>query len=120
MDDYHRRLIERIKMDLTGEHRIILGSASPRRKALMESLGVPFEVRTKTVEEAYPTSLMGSQITDYLAQLKATPLLTELKPNEILITSDTLVWHQNKALGKPESLDEARNMLRSLSGIRIK
>ena len=54
--------------------------------------------------------------TDYLAQLKSMPFVEELKPNDILITSDTIVWFDNKALGKPIDTNEAFQMLKSLSG----
>src|SRR5690606_1483378 len=67
------------------------------------------------VVEEYPQRLKHFEISDYLAQLKTFPFLNELKDNEILITSDTIVWHQNKALGKPHNEQEAYEMLASLS-----
>ena len=103
-------------MDFLRGYRIILGSGSPRRKALLEALGISFEVQIKSIEEIFPDSLKGAAITDYIAKLKATPFLSELKNKDILITSDTLVWHEGNALGKPNSAKEAKQMLRSLSG----
>ena len=69
----------------------------------------------KEIEEIYPPELKAEEITDYLAELKASAFEGELKPNEILITSDTIVWHNNKALGKPKDEQDAFEMLKSLS-----
>lgn len=103
-------------MNFPKQYRIILGSGSPRRKLLLESTGIPFEVQIKTVNEQYPKSLRGAEITDYLSILKASPFKSELKSNDILLTSDTIVWHEDNALGKPKNKEEAKQMLRSLSG----
>lgn len=96
-------------------HHIILASGSPRRQQFFKDLGLEFEVRLKPVVEEYPQRLKHFEISDYLAQLKTFPFLDELKDNDILITSDTIVWHQNKALGKPRNELEAYEMLASLS-----
>lgn len=96
-------------------HNIILASGSPRRQQFFKDLGLNFEVRLKPVIEEYPQRLKHFEISDYLAQLKTFPFLHELKENDILITSDTIVWHQNKALGKPRNKQEAFEMLSSLS-----
>ena len=81
----------------------------------MRDLDVDFEVRLKDVEEIYPDHLQGAEITDFLAILKA-KALENLTDNEIVITSDTIVWHENKALGKPKDYNDAFEILRSLSG----
>ncbi len=96
-------------------HHIILASGSPRRQQFFKDLGLDFEVRLKPVVEEYPQRLRHFEISDYLAQLKTFPFLNDLKDNDILITSDTIVWHQNKALGKPRNDQEAFEMLSSLS-----
>lgn len=96
-------------------HHIILASGSPRRHQFFRDLGIDFEIRLKNVEEIYPERLYGSEIPDYLAQLKALPLKEDLKEKDILITSDTIVWHREKALGKPKDKEEAREMLKILS-----
>jgi septum formation protein len=96
-------------------HHIILASGSPRRQQFFKDLGLDFEVRLKPVVEEYPQRLTHFEISDYLAQLKTFPFLNDLKDNDILITSDTIVWHQNKALGKPRNAQEAFEMLSSLS-----
>lgn len=97
-------------------HHIILASGSPRRHQFLKDLHVPFIVDHKPVREEYPEELTSSEITDYLSELKAEVFIRELKENEILITSDTIVWHNNEALGKPETTSEAYKMLESLSG----
>ena len=98
------------------DKKIILGSGSPRRKMFLEELGLDFEVRPKSVKEVYPTELQGQEISEYLAQLKASPFLDELEPDEIVITSDTVVWHNGVSLAKAANHDEAFKMLCTLSG----
>ena len=98
------------------DKKIILASGSPRRKMFLEELGLDFEVRPKSVEEIYPNELQGKEISEYLAQLKAAPFLEELEPNQIVITSDTVVWHNNTSLAKAADQAEAFDMLRTLSG----
>jgi septum formation protein len=94
---------------------IILASGSPRRQQFFRELGLDFEIRLKEIEEIYPDNLKHLEITDFLAQLKASAFENEIKENELLITSDTLVWHNNKALGKPKDYDDAFEMLKSLA-----
>lgn len=97
------------------DHHIILASGSPRRQVFFKEMDLPFEIRLKPIIEDYPNRLKHFEISDYLAQLKALPFKNELKPKEILITSDTIVWHQNKALGKPGNETDAFKMIKSLS-----
>lgn len=97
-------------------HRVILASGSPRRHQFLKDLDIPFIVDHKPLKEEYPDDLKGKEITDFLSKLKAEIFLKELKENEILITSDTIVWLENKALGKPETTTEAFKMLETLSG----
>ena len=96
-------------------YHIILASGSPRRQQFFKDLNIPFEIRLKPVKEEFPDRLSHFEISDYLAQLKALPFKEELKSNDILITSDTIVWHHNKALGKPNTKEEAFKMIQSLS-----
>ncbi|MDR6763410.1 septum formation protein [Flavobacterium sp. 2755] len=98
------------------KYKIILASGSPRRQQFFKDLDLDFEIRLKDVEEIYPPELKAVEITDFLAQLKADAFKDELKENEILVTSDTIVWHQNKALGKPKSAEDAFEMIKSMSG----
>jgi septum formation protein len=97
------------------DYKIILASGSPRRQQFFKDLDLDFEIRLKEIEEVYPPNLREDDITDYLAVLKSDAFEGELKDREILITSDTLVWHENKALGKPKDDQDAFAMLKSLS-----
>jgi septum formation protein len=102
--------------DLLTNYKVILASASPRRQAFFKALDIDFEIRLKPIEESYPKHLKGSEISDYLATLKASAFKNELKEKELLITSDTIVWHHDRALGKPADKEEAVYMLQGLSG----
>ncbi|MFH6989736.1 Maf-like protein [Flavobacterium collinsii] len=97
------------------KYTLILASGSPRRQQFFKDLDLDFEIRLKDIEEIYPPELKAVEITDYLAELKANAFEGELNEDEILVTSDTIVWHQNKALGKPKDAEEAFKMIRSLS-----
>lgn len=97
------------------KYKIILASGSPRRQQFFKDLDLDFEIRLKDVEEIYPPELKAVEITDFLAQLKANAFEGELNENEILVTSDTIVWHQGKALGKPKNAEEAFAMIKSMS-----
>ena len=97
------------------KYEIILGSSSPRRHALLKELDIPFTVEPKEVEEVFPDHLQREAITDYLAILKANPFKDKLKENQIVITADTIVWFEDRVLGKPRGKNGAIAMLRSLS-----
>jgi len=94
---------------------IILASGSPRRQELFKELGLDFSIQVKAVEEVYPPTLKGTEITNYLAELKAAAF-TDLAENDIVITSDTIVWLNNKAIEKPKDKQQAIEMLQELSG----
>lgn len=96
-------------------YNIILGSASPRRQLFFNELHIDFTIQVKEVDEVYPAELQGSEITDYLADLKS-KAFTNLKENDLVITSDTIVWLENKALEKPNNEAEAFTMLKKMSG----
>ncbi|MDX1652358.1 MAG: Maf family nucleotide pyrophosphatase [Brumimicrobium sp.] len=95
--------------------KIILGTSSPRRIELIQNLGFDCEVRKKEVAENYPETLPSKEVAEFLSRLKAEPLKTEIKPGEILLTSDTVVLLNNEILGKPTNASEAEVMLRRLS-----
>ena len=97
------------------KYTLILASGSPRRQQFFKDLDLDFEIRLKEIEEIYPPELKAVEITDYLAKLKANAFEGDLKTNEILVTSDTIVWHENKALGKPKNAQEAFEMIKSMS-----
>lgn len=96
-------------------YTLILASGSPRRQQFFKDLDLDFEIRLKEIEEIYPPELKASEITNFLAAIKAAAFEGELQPNDILITSDTIVWHNNKALGKPKDKQDAFEILKSLS-----
>jgi septum formation protein len=96
-------------------YNLILASASPRRQQFFKDLDIDFTIQLKEVDEIYPQELNGSEITDYLADLKS-KAFTNLSEKDLLITSDTIVWLENKALGKPKDAQDAFKMLRALSG----
>ena len=97
------------------DYNIIIASGSPRRQAFFKELDLDYTIHVKEVEETYPPALNHSEITDYLSQLKAS-VFNDLNNNDILITSDTIVWLNEKALGKPKDFNEAKTMLQDLSG----
>jgi len=97
------------------KYSLILASGSPRRQQFFKDLDLDFEIRLKEIEEVYPLELKAEEITNYLAELKANAFEAELQSNEILITSDTIVWHNNQALGKPTDKQNAFEILKSLS-----
>ncbi|MBV1888252.1 MAG: Maf family nucleotide pyrophosphatase [Urechidicola sp.] len=94
---------------------IILASGSPRRQQLLKELDLNFTIAIKEVEEIYPPQLKANEITEFLAELKASPF-QNLNDNDILITSDTIVWLEDKAIGKPKDLKDAMSILKTLSG----
>lgn len=96
-------------------YNLILASGSPRRQHFFKELDVPFTIEIKEVNEIYPNHLKAAEITDYLADLKS-KCFTNLKSNDLLITSDTIVWFEEIALGKPKNKEEAFNMLKKMSG----
>ncbi|MCD7931475.1 MAG: Maf-like protein [Tannerellaceae bacterium] len=98
-------------------YNIILGSNSPRRKELLAGLGLSFEVKPMPdIDESYPAGLRGEDIPLYIARNKAEAYLAELQPDDLLITADTIVWLNEKVLGKPQDHQDAIRILRSLSG----
>lgn len=97
--------------------KIILASQSPRRQFLLNEIGIDFEVLVKSVDESYPALLEAENIAVYLSELKANAFnFNELPGDALLITADTIVWLNGESIGKPDSLDEAKLMLRKLSG----
>jgi septum formation protein len=96
-------------------YHVILASGSPRRQQFFKDLDIDFTIQLKEVDEIYPQELKGSEITDYLADLKS-KAFNNLSEKELLITSDTIVWLEEKALGKPKNTADAFKMLRALSG----
>ena len=98
------------------QKNLILGSKSPRRKELLQQLGLTFTVRTKEVDEVWPQETPVGQIAEYLSTLKANAFEGELTPNEIVLCADTTVVVEGEVLNKPENFEHAQSMLQKLSG----
>lgn len=96
-------------------YNVILASSSPRRQQFFKELDLEFKIQIKEIEEKFPKHLKGAEITDFLANLKS-QAFTNLTEKDLLITSDTIVWLENKAIGKPKNKQEAYTMLKELSG----
>lgn len=99
------------------KYEIILGSKSPRRYELLKGLGINFKVKViEDIEEKYPENLSKFEIPVFLAELKANAYKNELKPDTLLITADTIVWLNDKVIGKPTDRNDAIKILNKLSG----
>lgn len=96
-------------------HHIILASGSPRRQQFFKELDLDYRIDVREIDEVYDSNLKGADITDYLSQLKAS-VFNDLTEKDIVITSDTIVWKDSIAIGKPGSYSEAKQMLFELSG----
>lgn len=104
-------------LDNIKKYKVILASASPRRKELLQGLDVDFEVRAlPDVDESFPADLQGGDIPLYISKKKADAYRPFMADDELVITADTIVWLDNAALGKPADEDDARRMLRNMSG----
>lgn len=98
-------------------YKIILASGSPRRQELLAGLDIDFTVKVlPDLDESYPENLSGEDIPLYIARSKAEAYQALIKPNELVITADTIVWLNNEVLGKPVDETDAIHMLRRLSG----
>lgn len=99
------------------KYRIVLGSASPRRKELLSGLDIDFDVEViPGIDESYPEELTAHEIPLYIARKKADAYVAKMTDNELLITADTIVATEGHILGKPADRVEAIGMLRRLSG----
>lgn len=99
------------------KYRIVLGSASPRRKELLSGLDIDFDVEViPGIDESYPEELTAHEIPLYIARKKAEAYVAKMTDNELLITADTIVATEGNILGKPADREEAVGMLRRLSG----
>ncbi len=94
--------------------KILLGSNSPRRKELLQSLGFDFDTVVISCEEVYPDNLPVNDIAAYLSQLKSSNYILH-DTEDVLITADTIVILKNEVLGKPKNAADAQRMLSALS-----
>ena len=105
-------------MDLinNSNHNKILGSASSRRKELLEMTGIVFKVNSIPVSEDFPEYLKAEEIAEFIVNNKANAFQKIIEENQIIIVADTLVWFKNKCWGKPKDKTEAKSMLNLFSG----
>ena len=105
-------------MDLinNSNYNIILGSASSRRKELLEMTGIVFKVNSIPVSEDFPEHLKAEEIAEFIVNNKANAFQKIIEENQIIIVADTLVWFKNKCWGKPKDKTEAKSMLNLFSG----
>ena len=104
-------------LDNLKKYQIVLASNSPRRKELLQRMGVDFKVRTLFgIDESFPDSLRGEDIVCYISRNKANAYRKSMAANELLITADTIVYVDGEVLGKPKDVEQARAMLHKLSG----
>lgn len=103
-------------IDKLNDYEIILASRSPRRQQLLQELGLKFEVVTREYSETYPEGLGGEEIARYVAHEKAASFKNEISYNEIVIAADTIVWCNNRVLGKPVNRNDAARILKEISG----
>jgi septum formation protein len=102
--------------DQLKDYRLILASRSPRRQQLLRELGLKFDVVIREFEEIYPEGLRGEEIARFVAYEKASSFKNEISENEIVIAADTIVWCNNKVLGKPQDHEDAIRILKEISG----
>ncbi|MDY3847954.1 MAG: Maf-like protein [Prevotella sp.] len=97
--------------------KIILASNSPRRRELLAGLDLDFEVKVlKGIDETYPDDMPAEDVAGYIAAKKADAYLGIIDADQLVITADTVVIVRDEILGKPVDDDDARRMLRMLSG----
>jgi len=102
--------------DNLNNFKIILASRSPRRQQLLRDLGLKFDVVIREYIETYPEGLNGEEIARYVAHEKAVSFRNDISDNEIVIAADTIVWCNNRVLGKPVDLEDAIHILKEISG----
>ncbi len=103
--------------DILNGWELVLASASPRRRELVENLHLKCEIaEPRKIDESYPGNMRPEEVPAYLSRKKAHAYLTSLKYNQILLTADTVVINRGEVVGKPRDLNDAAAMLRRLSG----
>ena len=104
-------------LDNLKKYNIVLASNSPRRKELLQRMGINFKVRTLFgIDESYPDTLRGEDIVCYISRNKAQAYRSSMAPDELLITADTIVYVESQVMGKPKTPEQAKEMLHKLSG----
>jgi septum formation protein len=105
-----------INSEFIHPYKIILGSGSPRRSSILADACIPFIKRVISIDENYPFDYPIKDVPVYLALEKAKAHKNTIVANEIVLTADSIVILENKILGKPKDIDEAKNILSQLSG----
>ena len=104
-------------LDNLKKYKVILASASPRRRELLAGLDVEFEVRAlPDVDESFPPELQGGDIPLHISKKKADAYRPVMAADELVITAAAMVWRAGGALGKPVDEAVARRMLRNMPG----
>lgn len=103
-------------LDNLKKYKIVLGSQSPRRQQLLKGLDIYFDIVSPNTNEDFPIELKKEEIPLYLANKKALNIQKKLDGNYLMITCDTIVWINGSVLNKPADVDDAKRMLRILSG----
>ena len=104
-------------LDNLKKYKVVLASNSPRRKELLSGLGIDYEVKTiLDIDESFPEGLTEVETATYIARAKADVYRNIMQPDELIITADTIVWLDGEVMGKPLDGEDARRMLRALSG----
>ena len=99
------------------KYKVVLASNSPRRKELLAGLGIDYEVKTlPDIDESFPEGLSEVETATYIARAKADVYRNIMQSDELIITADTIVWLDGEVMGKPVDEEDARRMLRALSG----
>lgn len=99
--------------------KIVLASGSPRRQELLGRMGITdFTVRVPEVEESYPAGLSPEETVCYISREKSDAARLLCDENELIITADTMVFLDDKRLGKPKDEAQALEMLTALAGRR--
>jgi septum formation protein len=102
--------------DKLSKYDIVLASKSPRRIQFLKDLDLSFRTISLDIDESYPKYLKSREITDYIAIKKSKSFNENFNKNTLLITSDTIVWYDDKAIGKPKDNNHAKQILLELSG----
>ena len=104
-------------LDNLKKYKVVLASNSPRRKELLAGLGIDYEVKTlPDIDESFPGGLSEVETATYIARAKADVYRNIMQSDELIITADTIVWLDGEVMGKPVDEEDARRMLRALSG----
>ena len=104
-------------LDDLKKYKVVLASNSPRRKELLSGLGIDYEVKTlPDIDESFPEGLTEVETATYIARAKADVYRNIMQSDELIITADTIVWLDGEVMGKPLDGEDARRMLRALSG----